>query len=406
MQIDPRAVLECTPQMRVRFIDATLILERGWITIEVDRRILGVLDAFRSPTTVEAALAYLGKRDPSGAAWMQYTSDIINLIEAGFLQDVDPTKRRITTSTPELPPPSDIQLHRTLLHDTIRTQQYLDALREVVTPDDIVVDIGTGSGILAMGAALAGAKHVYAIEASAFAAIAEGIIAHNGLADRITVIRDWSTRVTLPERATVLVSELINNDIFGESILEVTQDASNRLLTPDARLIPNRIRAYALPVYSETDIMPRHRFMPDQIAAWKTHYHIDFSPLLDLQARLGDSYVYPSLTEGRWRALSDPIPLGDIDLTAIHNLSYSAENTGAIHTTGVIQGTLLQWEADLSPNIVLTTDIASPTRSQSWNPPVYFTEPPISVQAGDRVQVALKHAHQTLLPTWATIKRV
>ena len=53
----------------------------------------------------------------------------------------------------------------------------------------IILDVGCGTGVLAMFAAQAGAKHVYAVDCSSIADQAREIIKINGFADRITVIK-------------------------------------------------------------------------------------------------------------------------------------------------------------------------------------------------------------------------
>ena len=54
--------------------------------------------------------------------------------------------------------------HRHLLDDHTRTSALIDAINAVVKPGDTVIDLGTGTGILAMAAARAGAARVYAID--------------------------------------------------------------------------------------------------------------------------------------------------------------------------------------------------------------------------------------------------
>ena len=68
-----------------------------------------------------------------------------------------------------------------MLHDERRTGDYLAALAAAVRPSDVVLDIGTGSGVLAVAAAKAGARHVYAVEASDIADVAERVFAVNGV---------------------------------------------------------------------------------------------------------------------------------------------------------------------------------------------------------------------------------
>ena len=58
-----------------------------------------------------------------------------------------------------------------------------------------MLDIGTGSGVLAIAAARAGARHVYAVEASDIAEVAERVFALNGMKDRITLVTGWSRKI-------------------------------------------------------------------------------------------------------------------------------------------------------------------------------------------------------------------
>jgi 16S rRNA G966 N2-methylase RsmD len=60
----------------------------------------------------------------------------------------------------------DLELQRRMVADRPRTDAFAAAIREVVRPTDVVLDVGTGTGILAMLAARAGARKVYAVDQS------------------------------------------------------------------------------------------------------------------------------------------------------------------------------------------------------------------------------------------------
>ncbi|MBA0739692.1 hypothetical protein Gogos_012931, partial [Gossypium gossypioides] len=97
-----------------------------------------------------------------------------------------------------------------MLQDYVRTGTYYAAVIEnrVDFTGCVVVDVGAGSGILSLFAAQAGAKHVYAVEASEMADYARKLISGNPtLGQRITVIEGKVEEVELPEKADILISE-------------------------------------------------------------------------------------------------------------------------------------------------------------------------------------------------------
>src|SRR5687767_7127338 len=117
-----------------------------------------------------------------------------------------------------------------MLADTARTLAFREALRRVVRPDDVVIDIGSGSGVLAFFAAEAGARKVYAIERGHMADIIAMLSKHLRFGGRIEVVHEYSTRIELPERGTVLVAELL--DAFGieAQVISLTRDARLRFM--------------------------------------------------------------------------------------------------------------------------------------------------------------------------------
>jgi SAM-dependent methyltransferase len=133
--------------------------------------------------------------------------------------------------------------HRSMLADAARNDLYARAIRETVEPGDVVLDIGTGSGLLAMMAAQAGASKVVACEANpALAATAREIVKRNGFGDRIEVVAAKSTALersgALAGGADLIVSEIFSHTLIDEGAIESLNHGVRVLARPGARIIP------------------------------------------------------------------------------------------------------------------------------------------------------------------------
>lgn len=135
--------------------------------------------------------------------------------------------------------------HVPMMNDRLRNDAYFAALRAAITPEMRVLEIGTGSGLLAMMAAKLGARQVTTCEAvPEIAATARAIVADNGFTPPVRVVAKISTAleigVDLAEPADLLVSEILSSEFLGEGVLDSIEDAKRRLLQPGARIIPAR----------------------------------------------------------------------------------------------------------------------------------------------------------------------
>eukprot|EP01012_Entosiphon_sulcatum_P020099 TRINITY_DN2506_c0_g1_i1.p1 TRINITY_DN2506_c0_g1~~TRINITY_DN2506_c0_g1_i1.p1 ORF type:complete len:394 (+),score=81.19 TRINITY_DN2506_c0_g1_i1:37-1182(+) len=134
--------------------------------------------------------------------------------------------------------------HFAMVNDLERNEFYRDALKQVITPESRVLEVGAGSGLLSMLCAQLGAKWVVACEANVhMAGLARSIVKKNNFQDRITILHKLSTELEpadLPEgeRPNVFVSELFGTLLLGESCLDYIQDCRDRLLEPGASIVP------------------------------------------------------------------------------------------------------------------------------------------------------------------------
>jgi tetratricopeptide (TPR) repeat protein len=134
--------------------------------------------------------------------------------------------------------------HAPMMNEQERNGAYYDGLKSVVTPEKVVFEIGTGSGLLAMMAAKLGAKKVFTCEAVGLIAETAGkIIKRNNYQDKITVLSKPSHAVQLekdlPAKADILVHEIFSSELLGEHVLPAIEDAMQRLLKPGGDVLPS-----------------------------------------------------------------------------------------------------------------------------------------------------------------------
>ena len=137
-----------------------------------------------------------------------------------------------------------------MIRDSIRTDAYARAFRECITTDSVVLDMGTGVGILALLACQYGARKVYAVDPNSAIQVARDFAVANGYEDRIEFIQDMTTRITLPEQADVIVAAMHGVLPMFEQNLASIIDARSRLLAPGGRIIPEKETLWAVPVES------------------------------------------------------------------------------------------------------------------------------------------------------------
>ncbi len=133
------------------------------------------------------------------------------------------------------------QWHLSMLTDYERLAIFKSAIENNVKENDIVYDLGTGSGILAMFAARI-AKKVYAIELDSFTyEYALENIKINGF-DNIEVIEGDAEYYRFKEKADIIIAELLDTALITEPQVRVINSIHKRkLLKDNGKIIPEKV---------------------------------------------------------------------------------------------------------------------------------------------------------------------
>jgi protein arginine N-methyltransferase 7 len=277
--------------------------------------------------------------------------------------------------------------HFAMLNDQDRNQAYRRAIRAVVRPGDLVLDIGTGAGLLALLAAEAGAGLVVTCEMEpVIAAVARQIMVDNGVADRVRVVQAKSTQlrvgVDLPRRADVLVTEIFDCGLLGEGALPTLAHASRELLRDQATLVPRGARLWGQLVESE-ELYGRNdatSVCGFDIAAFQQFRSME--------------YFSTYLSTYRHRMISDPFPLLDADLRAGEAPRHQRLQVPAL-TFGTAHAVVMWFELDMADGVVLSNGVEK--TGTHWRQAVQTIDHPIPCAPGRPVELMVTHDDERAL---------
>ncbi|XP_041505576.1 protein arginine N-methyltransferase 7 [Microtus oregoni] len=300
-----------------------------------------------------------------------------------------------------------------MLHDKDRNIKYYQGIRAAVSrvkdrgQKALVLDIGTGTGLLSMMAVTAGADFCYAIEVfKPMADAAVKIVEKNGFSDKIKVINKHSTEVTvgpdgdLPCRANILVTELFDTELIGEGALPSYEHAHRHLVQEHCEAVPHKATVYAQLVESRR-MWSWNKLFPVRVQTSLGEQVI--VPPSELERCPGAPSVYDiqlnQVSTADFTVLSDVLPMFSVDF------SKQVSSSAACHSrqfvplaSGQAQVVLSWWDIEMDPEGKIRCTMApfwaqtDPQELQwrdHWMQCVYFLpqEEPI-VQGSPRCLVA------------------
>ncbi|MGH9503142.1 MAG: 50S ribosomal protein L11 methyltransferase [Terriglobales bacterium] len=268
-----------------------------------------------------------------------------------------------------------LPFHHWLLADTGRTGAYRSALSQIVRKNDVVLDIGTGSGILSFFACLAGARKVYAIEVSDALLLARELCHSNGFDGLIEFRQGRSQEIQLPEQADVIVSDTGCSFGLQGGMLGTLLDARARFLKPGGRIVPHSLDLIVAPIE-----LKNHR----NLDIWqKDRYGLDLSAI----RRYAANTDY-SLKVGPQDVLASPAPVTTIHFEEVNNPYVAGDTISVAARDGVMHGLGAWIKLELAPGISFTNSPLAPT--VDWTHSFLPIETPTELRTGDRVRTRIQ----------------
>jgi SAM-dependent methyltransferase len=268
-----------------------------------------------------------------------------------------------------------VRAHLEMLQDRVRTEAYLNAIREVVQPGDRVLDFGCGTGVLSIFAERAGASCVYAVDRSQMLSTAKVIIAENGCT-RVVTVPGEGERVELPSQVDVVISEWMGHFLFAERMLEPLIHLRDKWLRPGGRIVPSRCSLHL-------GLVTSRDYFDDLSFLCTRPYNIDFGAIGD----------WPFNEVGLLRMhaedlLPETLCIADLDMASVTGTPRELAGAIAPAEEAILYGMCGWFESQLSPNVQLSTSpFSTPTHWLHFHFPF---ERPLEVHAGEAVAIDLQ----------------
>lgn len=271
--------------------------------------------------------------------------------------------------------------HFEMLNDEKRNAAFEQALANAITSDSIVLDIGSGTGLLAMMAARAGAKQTITCEmVPQLAELARDTVVLNGLSDRVMMLDKKSTSVVIGSqmmrKANLLVTETVDCGLLGEGIVPSIAHAKANLLTEDAQIVPCAATVFGMVVES-----PRLR----NLNSARTVAGFDVS----LMNRYATAHYFPvRLAAFEYTALTDPFKVFHFDFA--NGTIIPERKTIAVRANrdGVGHCIIFWFNMQLDEETSISNEPGSTTH---WEQALQCLDREVAIHAGHTLAIKAEH---------------
>lgn len=262
---------------------------------------------------------------------------------------------------------------RGMLVDHIRTEGFQKAIHATVRPGDRVVDVGTGSGVLAMFAAQAGAAEVYGLELTEMAAWAERLARSNGL-DAVKIVKGDAGDFDLEDKADVIIGEYFGMTFFDEwRHYRAFVNVRDRVLREGGAVLPRAARFLLSTVDSQKLYWERGYGFYETPS-----YGLDFSDVRASEVATPRRYILSA----DYNTLVSTETIAEFDFLTSDKEAFffTSDSEFTYATEGSFHGFLAHFDLDMAPGQVMGTGPYH--RETCWHQ-TYLPLPRRLMRAGD-----------------------
>ena len=291
---------------------------------------------------------------------------------------------------------AEIEVHRTMICDRVRTDAFRRAIESVVRPGDVVLDVGAGTGILSLFAAKAGAARVYAVEQTTVAVLARELATANAVGDVVQVIQGDVMDVELPEQVDVIVSEWLGGFGIDEGMLVPVIVARDRWLKAGGSMIPRSVAAW-------TGLVHDHHLSETLGFLGDNPYGLRLDGLVEMTVNeIIYSGSFRHLTKRDRRSEPGRLWTTDVELIPLEDAQtpQEAEVLLRVREAGTANALALWFSADLAPGNSLSVGPGDPPTH--WGMTTAPLGSPWVLTPGDDVRARVRTAPARPTGTWTS----
>jgi hypothetical protein len=273
---------------------------------------------------------------------------------------------------------ADLNGQRSMAFDDVRNEFYEAAIKKIVTPDSVVLDLGSGLGVHALMAARAGARRVFMVEPENVVHCAKEIAKHNGYGDRVEAFQGRIEEVELPEKVDVIISVFTGNLLYSEDLLPSLYYARDKWLKPGGKLIPDAAELMLAPISLE-------KTFEENVAVWSTpHRGFDYSPLRRYAA---NGFLSDRKKDVSGELLAPGQVIASADFYTASDTNLDATATFQIEKAGTCHGLHAWIRIHLGDEWAATGPVHAPMH---WTPTTFTLDPPTLLAPGESLRARVR----------------